>query len=316
MSRFPSAAPRGARHPRILTDAVHISVIGDVHFQTDGLYNERTSILRQDVNAMLGRRGVSAIVQVGDQTTTSTDTEFTAYKAWRAAFDQTGIQWGQVPGNHELNPAGDGTADVRSPTSWAGAVGQAGMGGSTKDAYLDVGSRVRILLVSPAETQVGQAATRRLTLDPATLAWCDARMSEVPNRQCVIVFHAPLPNTVGPLVPDAYAASSFDERWVAHSDSSYTIAQMIAKHPNFVAWVAGHQHAHIGEYQLVTPVTYGAVTFAHIAASSPAMWFLPTSSKHDPIVSPLVTILPDRIEVRYRSHGRAQWLNPVYTVTL
>ena len=298
-------------------------VIGDTHFTApDFPYAEKLSIVAGDLDRMIGRGRLDALVQVGDNVSAGTQVEYDAYFDWRSnILNLDGLPFGEVPGNHELMGNGGagigGVPDIRTPSQWAALVGQRGKSGSLKDSYLDVGRHVRILLVAPQQdSSTGIAATRRLSLDPATLAWCGQRMAEVPDRQCLIVFHAPLENTLGPVIPTYNTNSSFDEVWRAHYETGSTIAQTLSQHPNFVAWISGHAHARIDAERLVVPVTYGDVTFAHVAASSPAIWHWNAGLRTSPPVCPLVSIYADRVEVRYRSHGMGQWLDPVYTVVL
>lgn len=303
------------RKPRIAEyEGVNLLCIGDTHEYTlaGNPWRNRTTIVQNDLKTMFGRQFIDAFIQVGDHTSTAATSEFTNYKAWRdnikAAFP--GIPWGEVPGNHDLiGNNSSGTPDLVTPAQWAAI-----MGYQNKDNVIDIKGRVRVLLVSPAaDATVGKASVRRLTIDPATVAWIDARCDEVPDMKVVIVFHAPLPNTVGPL--DGSAFSSYDERWHAHWDTGYALSDMISRHSNIVAWVAGHTHSRPTEVDIVKKMTYGSVSIASVVTSSPA-FHNPDTGIYGPIVTALVTILPDRVEVRYRDHGSRQWRNPVHSVLL
>lgn len=306
------SVPRSDRQPTIArAGATSILCIGDVHFVSPGfMYSERASKLRDDVNRMLGLSQVHAVVQMGDQTTNALAVEYDAYLAWRAGFAlPSGVQFRQIAGNHDLiGPNAPGTADVVTTAQWATKMGVA-----AKDAVLDIGSDVRLLLLSPTATSTGAlSAVTRLYLDAADIAWCDARMSET-TRRCLILTHAPLWHTVGPLDGSGYSSYAAGDLWITHPRAD--VEAMIARHPNCVGWVSSHTHSPLGTADIVRSVTYGSVTIAAINASSPA-FLNPYQGVLSTISSALVTVLPDRIEVRFRDHGAGQWLAPVRTVML
>lgn len=323
MSRFP-ATPRGDRQPP-LTDhtGVNVLAIGDVHFRdTDWVTTPRLNKTLDDLARMTGRGALDAIIQVGDQTSIASTAEFNAYLTWRNGIRTLfpGIPVQEVPGNHDLvggNPSG--TPDVVTTAQWAQIMGRED---GAKDMVVDIGDRVRLLLLAPTadstgtlSTGVGFTAKTRTYLDPADIAWCDARLAEVPGRRCVIFFHAPLFQTQGPL--DGSAFSSYDPagRWVAHAGAD-TIAAMIARHDNVAAWVSGHSHSLVTEVDVVKKVTYGTTTFAAINAASPSSANPDAGRQNNMLALCLLTIHDDRIEVRYRDGGAGQWLDPIHTVTL
>ena len=139
-----------------------------------------------------------------------------------------------------------------------------------------------------------------------------ARCAETTSR-VVLFFHAPLPSTVGPL--DGSAFSSYDERWQAHWDDGYPLDTMIAACPNLVAWVSGHTHSRVDEVDIVKSMTYGSVTIAAVAASSPALLNPGEGVGVDRVATCLLRVLPGSVEVRYRDHGNHQWLDPVHVIT-
>jgi len=321
MSRFP-VPPRGDRQPALIDDqAVRVLAIGDVHFRdTDWVTSPRLARCAEDIARMVGRDGLDAIVQVGDQTSYASTAEFNAYLAWRngirSSFPHIPVQ--EIPGNHDLcggNPSG--TPDVVTTSQWAGIMGRAD---GAKDMVIDIGDRVRLLLLAPTADStgtlsqgVGFTGVTRTYLDSTDIAWCDARLAET-DRQCVIFFHAPLFQTQGPL--DGSAFSSYDPagRWVAHAGTS-TIADMIARHDNIAAWVSGHSHSLVTEVDVVKSMTYGTTTFAAINAASPSSANPDAGRQNNLIATCLLSIYPDRIEVRYRDNGAGQWLSPIHTVT-
>lgn len=301
------ASPRGTRLPQKLR--TQILAVGDIHLDLAERI-ARSTKARDDLNRMIGSSSLAAVVQLGDQTTYATTDEFNTYYSWRAGITAAG-EYGEIPGNHDLigNNASGGT-DIFTPSQWAELV--RGLE-APKDVVIDLPG-VRLLLVSPAQdASTGEAHVRRLTLDPATLAWCDARIGETASK-CLLFFHAPLPDTVGPL--DGSAFSSYDERWRAHWDTAYPISDMIADHPNLIAWVSGHTHSRYFEEDAVKKMTYGDVSIACISASSPAFLNPSLGYVRDSICSALITITDTGVEVRYRDHGAGQWLEPVHTITL
>lgn len=308
MSRFPVSQPRTLRQPQVGGVLASVLAIGDTHFDPpSNPWAGRNALVSRDLATMQGRMLLDAVVQVGDHTTDALAEEFDLYLTWRNALPlPAGVVYGEIPGNHDLiGNFASGTPDVCTPTQWAALMGQ-----PAKDRVIDVGTEVRLLLVSPAHTHLSdRAKVRRLTLDPSTLAWCKARMAET-TRRCVIFFHAPLPNTVGPL--DGSAFSSYDERWHAHWDTPSTIEAMIAASPNVVAWVSGHTHSRVTETDIVKQVTYGSTTFAAVNASSPAFWN--PGSAADPVVSCYLQLTETQVVVRYRNHGTGQWMAPVHSV--
>lgn len=301
-----------SRHPQLAL-RTHILAIGDLHF-TEGAPERgvRADIAARDINKMIGNSVLNAVVQLGDQTTIASSTEFGWYITWKNTLVlPLGCVYGEIPGNHDLmgNNASGGT-DILTPLVWA--EGLRGLE-APKDIVIDLPG-VRLLLLSPAQdASVGEAHIRRLTLDPATLNWCDDRISET-NSKCIIFFHAPLPNTVGPL--DGSAFSSYDERWNAHHDTAYDISDMIASHSNIIAWVAGHTHSTITEVDLVKTVTFGTTKIACVSVAGPAFLNPGAGYQKDGMYSALITVTENGVDVRYRSHGAAQWLAPVYEIDL
>jgi hypothetical protein len=322
VSRFPTTAPRSDRQPIPRAGTTDILCIGDTHFDATTAYEgdvwpyvPRVQKMSDDFNAMVGRRQIRAVVQLGDNTTNATAVEFDAYLAWKATLNlPAGVPFDEVPGNHDLlGMRSAGQPDVTTTAQWATKMGRA-----AKDTYRDVGD-LRLIFLSPTADSTGAASSvTRLYLDPGTLAWCEARMAET-SRRCLIFTHGPLGQTVGPLV-SVYGVdfSTYDplDRWRVHYSPDYTPAQMITRSPNCIAWISGHTHSSATEYDVVKRVTYGSTSFAAISAGSPAMNAPNFGRLGNPITTALVSVRPSSIEVRYRDHGAGQWLSPVHTVTL
>lgn len=264
-----------------------------------------------DLNAMVGRPSVLAWINAGDITSRASEAEYAAFRAWMAGFDRQGKPVAMVPGNHDLIGTGvaGGVPDIVTPRAWARRMAEYGVAG--RNYVIDVGVDLRIICLSPMDNATtGIVHTWRLTLDAAALQWCDARLDET-ERRAIIVFHAPLYGTVG--VKDVTPYNAYDPAWHAHSQDSYTIEQMLAKHSNVIAWVSGHTHTGPNVPDAVKRVDLGAGPFAAVSIGSPLV--LPHGTTPG-ITSSLLSVHPDRVEVRYRDHGAGQWLAPVHTVAL
>lgn len=310
MSRFPVAHPRGNRLPPI-AGVQNIMMSSDVHLEQPpdppqiGSYKAL-----DDLNAMIGRPSVLAWVNAGDITSRANESEYDAFHAWMSQLDRNGRPVAIVPGNHDLIGTGNagGVPDIVTPQHWATRMAPYGVTG--RNYHVDVGRDLRILCLSPMDNlTTGIVNTWRLTLDATALEWCDARMFET-TRRCIIVFHAPLYGTVGtPETP----YNSFSPGWHAHSQDAYTIEQMLAKHPNFIAWVSGHNHTGPESTNNVTSVNLGAGPFAAVSIGSPLVLPIGTVPA---AISSMLSVYDDRVEVRFRDHGAGQWLAPVRTVAL
>lgn len=310
MSRFPVSSPRTNRLPP-LTGAVNIMMTSDVHISAPPDGAQLTSYkAAEDLNAMVGRVGIEAWINAGDVVSRASDAEYAAFHEFMTGLDLGGKPLAMVPGNHCLIGSGfaGGVPDIVTPPQWAQRMARYGVTG--RNYVVDVGKTLRILCVSPMDNlTTGIVNTWRLTLDRKTLEWCDARMFET-SRRCIVVFHAPLYGTVGTPVT---AYNSYDPAWHAHSQDAYTIEQMLAKHPNHIAWVSGHTHTAPDVPDNVKRVDVGGGPFAAVSIGSPLV--LPHGTVPG-ITSSLLSVFPNRIEVRYRDHGVGQWLTPVRTVLL
>jgi hypothetical protein len=316
VSRFPVSVPRGTRLPRVVDhqgDSIH--VFGDTHFEVPQTYYDQSKapIAAKDANRMIGKGSLVAWGQAGDATSFAATAEITAFKAWWNSLDRETLPSTLVPGNHDLmGMNGTGVPDIYTPTQWATSMSEFGVTG--KHYYKDVGRNLRVLCLAPTDNvTTGAGATYRCTVDAAGLAWCDARMDET-TRNCIIMFHAPLRDTVNKAPANATYLSSSDADWYAHDNPDYTIATMIAKHPNLKAWVSGHLHSPVATPFMATPKTYGSVTVAAVSASTTVP--IPYAYGVPDIVSTRVTVYSNKVVVRYRDHGLGQWIDPAITVAL
>lgn len=314
MSRFPVSVPRSNRHPP-LVGAANLMVVSDMQFVAYAAAAHHPYKAIDDLNAMTSRSSIAAWLFPGDLTNNTTAPQWAEFDAWLAALNAGGRPRAFVPGNHDLiaSLGSGGVADVMTPTQWAARMSAHGVTG--RDYVVDVpGTDLRVLCVSPMDSNPASPPAQRLTLDATTLAWCDARMVET-DRRCIVLFHAPLMDTVlsQPGVPYTSAYTATATNWYVRSADARTVEQMVAAHPNLIAWVSGHLHSQVVAPDIVKRNVTASGVFASIGAGSPIT--LPLGSE-PAIVSTMVSVYPDRIEVRYRDHGAGQWLLPVHTVTL
>lgn len=310
MSRFP-ATPRGDRHPPLAGAGYTIALLSDLHLTVpDRADQHQVHKMRDDLNVMAGRGVIDAWIIGGDVATNASAAEVAQVKTWIDGLDRVGAPLAMVPGNHDLvGNTATGGPDITSPAQWAALYADYEV--TAPNRVVDVGAGLRIIALAPTpDATRGIAATWRCALDAATLAWCGDRLAET-TRRCIIAFHAPLQNTVGS--NPVSSPSSTMANWYAHSQDAATIEQMIGAHPNVIAWVSGHTHTSPNTADIATAVTREGHTFAAISASSP---FVLPAGVPPSIASALLSIYPDRIEVRYRDHGAGQWLAPVRTITL
>lgn len=301
MSRFP-ATPRSNRYPPTDPAVQNIMLMSDLHVEVPPHEWQHLAYkMRDDLNAMVRKHSIVGWVCAGDITSDATEDEYQAFLAWEAGLNRGGAPLAIVPGNHDLCAySAGGVPDTVTPAQWATKM--AGLGVTGRDYVVDVGADLRIICLSPTDS----ITTWRWTLDATNLAWCDARLNET-TRRCIIVFHAPLYNSVlGP-------QSSLLPAWHAASKDSYTIEQMLAGHSNIIAWVSGHTHTPVGSPDQVKTMIMGSARFAHVSIGSPLI--LPRGS-NPAAVSSLLSVYSNKVEIRYRDHGAGQWLNPVHTVTL
>lgn len=310
MSRFPTVARRGNRLPPVVAAPYTIALISDIHLSTPPYFEQhRAYKARDDWNLIAARTQIDAWIVAGDFATNALPAEVTMAQAWLNSINRGTAPYAIVPGNHDIiGEAPTGGADLTTPAQWATMYSAFGVTG--QNYVVDLGADLRIVCLFPTSMTTGTAASYRLAIDAATLTWCDARLSET-TRRCIMVFHAPLQNTVG--TNPVAALPSNSQTWYASSQESYTIEQMLVKHPNIIAWVSGHTHTPPATPDIAIPVTYGPTRLAAISASSP---FVLLRGNPPEVCSALLSIYPDHIDVRYRDHGAGQWISPVRTVTL
>lgn len=276
----PWAAPPYVLRRATLVQGNAILIVGDTHFESQ-LANYPQGwreTMAADLVEVERRTNPLAWVQAGDQTTDNNPTDRAAFAAWWDRITPAGVPQVVAAGNHDV-----------PVTPWP------------EPMFVDVGHDLRVITVPPVS---GDQAPE---ISAESLGWLDARIGET-DRSVVVVFHAPLRDTVNAGNADPAALSSSDDPWYAKNADA--IAQMLGRHENVVAWVSGHTHSPIGTPGLVSTVDYGGGPFAAVSASSPVS--IPPGA---PVVSCLVTVYERVVVVQYRDHDARQWL-PATVVTL
>lgn len=271
-----------------------INVVGDIH--VGWTIQSRLDAAAAD----LARTNDLAIHRVftGDLTERSTPAQDAAANAW---LDSTGPRerWSIVAGNHDF--AG------RNLGEWEAAYGKPGIWTLDLPAF-------RLIGLS-APDGVGIRETEPQTFTSETLTYLDEQLGGT-FRDCIIVTHGPLKNTV--------VGSFFDSTmpfFASHPDGE--IRAILAAHPNARAWISGHTHSPlettdlvkaepVGNGHLVTTVNVGSVAFQGGKPSDP------NEPAAQPNYSFFITATGDAIELRVRDHLTGGWsaINGVPVVTM
>lgn len=277
-----------------------VQFVGDLHIQSQT--ETRKKLMRDDVTAT----SVTPRVQVGDFTANSYAGEDAMGVDF---FDSLGGDWWAIAGNHDM--VGRTAADAAA--AW-------GMPG--KDFTVDLGF-ASLVCIGPD--------TDSLIYRQDTTDWMAAQLAARPDVPCIIVCHEAFYGTVG-VAPDdpPTKKSSFDLYFYVRGEAAIyetpdingnrgeELWAVMEAHPNAKAWVSGHVHADLRADGIVKPVTMAdGRGFVHVNAGtilgSNKSWL-------DPLATPYISVLDDRLEVRWRDHGAHQWvgtgtdLERVYTV--
>jgi len=283
--------------PAYLASAVNLHLVSDVHCQEDSWARARIGKVLDDADRMVGRHTIDAHLVMGDLTNTALPAEASLWAAWRDGLASGGAQRPvhAVLGNHDLNQL--------TPDQAAALLGL-----PAANYIQDVGD-VRLIALALTVLPIGNSA--RMVVPPEALAFLDAQLGAT-TRPCLVLFHAPLAETVG--VGDLATSFTSEEDWVkAHSDPAGgdgVLRQILAAHPNAVAWISGHTHSPISTPGLVTTVDLGSHRIAAVNASG--LWYTGRSIEaHDPLCGLLLSVLDEHtFEVRFRDHGAGVWTAP------
>jgi hypothetical protein len=275
--------------------------LGDVHYKTTGIITlaSRGAHIADDLNSG-DVPDVDEHLFLGDITDMGTAPEDAAFQAWAATLPGSKLY---VIGNHDVGL----NTNTRTPDQWATAYGTPG---GTANYVTDLSIGVRLIAVT-FDTIPGDASTIRLS--DATMAWLDAQLTAAGSTPCFVACHSPLYDTVGG--DTDFMVTSTDAGFFAlggtsaPATDSEPILDLLASHPNAVAWISGHTHSPIEAPNIVTGITVGARTVAAINTSAVAYTGKIAPAWGRPC-SPYITYLGDRIEVRWRDHFRKRWVAP------
>lgn len=298
--------------PPPLYDSTNLMLVTDPHLEIPAHPNQwRSQKTRDDLNRMTGRSRIDGWLFGGDYVGSASASETAPAQAWVNSINTGGKPRAFVPGNHDLvGMQSVPTAPyLITPAQWASQWSSLGVTG--RDYVVDVGADLRVVCMSPIDVFPGTGPNWRLMIGPDTIAWADARLSET-TRRCVMLFHAPPRDTVG-YPDDGVHPSSSVSGWYADDLPGSRIADLLAAHPNVIAWASGHTHTPPHVAGIVARKTYGATTLAAVSGGGT---FLISNQATPTSTSACLSIFDDRIEVRYRDHGRSRWLRPVHTVAL
>ena len=259
-----------------------LHVVGDIHF--GWTLADRLAIAATDFDRMTRADLYTRRFYAGDLTEESTGPQDAAALSWIAARNPD-HEWDTVAGNHD--------EDGRDAETFMAAYGYSG--DELSGCWVRDLPFVRIIGLSPPEIT---DPAKPETLDSTVLTFL-ANAADAVQTDCVVLMHAPLMNTV--------LGNGFNSTVVFFSaQDDAAIRAVLADRPNIRAWISGHTHSDLSFTDIVKREPVGTRTIATINASAIAYTgFKPgtyAESDDDPIRSPLVTVLPDRIEVRWRDH--------------
>ncbi len=277
---------------------VTIHAIGDAHMGGANI-NDRKGKARLDMINSPMLPEIECHVQVGDLLDNAwpsfpgvfVQSHQDAAFAWLAGL--TDAPKHLVIGNHDLWGRNDG--DVI-----AAAYGMPSRNYSVELAD----GEVTLLSVNPKQMVNGDNAL--IYLSTADLEWLNAAANAAPGR-VVVTCHAPLAETVTHDVGPDGVTNGFGtnaEPW--HVGNRSGVEALLADQPKIDVWLAGHTHHHARDAGMVVGKVYGGHTVAAVNAS--ALHYVGTSAEWtDPLMSAYLTVYEDRVDVRFRDHGGAQW---------
>lgn len=276
-------------------------VFGDVH--VGGITQDRMDAITWDLNNG-DVPSVTHHLTIGDLTSSGTSGQDASFLAWMAGIPGAKVY---CIGNHDVN----NNSNTRTPAQWATAYGVA-----AQNYTVDLPMGLRVVVCGFDSMADGAGVIR---LSDTTMTWLGTTLTAAGSMPCVIVCHASPWGTVGQPpagVPAASDCITSGSGWyvipgsTAALDGTATgLTTLIAAHTNVVGWFGGHTHSPIESANIVTSMTIGGRQVASINCSSVYYTSL-TPATGDRCISPYVTWLGDRFEVRWRDHYRGQWVAP------
>lgn len=292
---------RGGRTWPQPPEAGTLHCFGDVHQLSTGILAlpSRNDHITDDLTYGDVPDGVEHVF-LGDITNVGSAGEDAAFQAWAATLPGNKHY---IIGNHDVGQ----DLNTRTPDQWATAYGTPG-GTANYVQDLDIG--VRLIAVT-FDTIPADATTIRLS--DATLSWLDAQLTAAGSTPCFVACHAPLYDTVGGDTALMYTSTTAGFFVLggtsAPATDSQPILDLLASHPNAVAWLSGHTHSPIEAPSIVTGLTVGGRVLAAINTSA-VVYTGKTQPHYGTPLSPYVNYDGDRIRVWWRDHFRKRWTAP------
>jgi hypothetical protein len=255
--------------PAATDETVHI--ISDSHY-TKWLDAASWRVAKFEDDTQYGT-GITPILRVNagdidnenDATNVNDPANDVLTKAWMDGLEPV-APWGGVTGNHDAYIAN------RTPAACMAALGLPGI------RYAIDAGPARFLFVSP----IAQVDNSEMRLDQAGLDWLDEQLGDT-DRDCIIIFHAPLYNTViEPALPgsaglmwDSTVAEFFAVLEGTSSDAA--IRAVLGAHDNARLWISGHAHNHAQTCNIFGQTTVGAREISFL--SCPSLYFTQSLSR-------------------------------------
>ena len=262
--------------------------VGDVHI--GGLEQRRQDLLLAD----LLRPSVPSLahhLQLGDMVNTPGAAEDAAAVAFMDQIAaRAGGDWHTVIGNHDI------WSNARTSDQAAAAYGM-----PAGNYTVDLGYAVLVCL-APTTLGANQADM------PLDTAWLNSALLANSDRPCMIAAHAPLHETVSPEGTNADYWTSMDGGFYVYNDTE--VRTVLADNPNSKVWLSGHTHSPLASTDVVKRerVAPGAHYLAHVNTSSIIYTRKNVVEWTASLATAYVTFLDTKVEVRFRDHGRAQWV--------
>ena len=208
--------------------------------------------------------------------------------------------WEVVLGNHDL--AGR-AAEYRTADVWAALYGYSDQNWTL--TLTDALNDEFVKLISIGTDTMDSVVDPPILISLATQNWLNTELGNT-TLPCLILCHAPLKDTVlGPGFDSSAAYFYVHSVDIATDDT--LIRAILNANTNAKAWISGHTHSSITNIDFCKSENVGARSIAAISTSS--LWYVTAlpATWYDPIVSLFLTVLDDRIEVRFRDHGAGIW---------
>ena len=258
-----------------------LHLIGDVHAGVNLVPPPTNELKRAIVTADVKKLPKPlARIQAGD-IVDSVAAQDGAAISWMKGL---GGPWYTTLGNHDI------WLDSRTSAQWAAAYGLA-----SKNYAVDLGFAKLIFVGHDG----GYAYP--LTLNATTRTWLNDQLANA-GKQCFIVCHEPLANTV--VGDQTKVWSSAEAGFQIYPDTE--IRAILNAQPNAKAWISGHTHSPIDTPGFIKSESVGTRSIISINCSA-LLYTGRTSEWHDPLITLFMTYTGSNLEFRFRNHGAGIW---------